>query len=187
MTLNLQQFNEKLLNRDPFEYLVVENFVSQEALDSARAAYPVVPGPGSHPPSTLKIEGAFLDLMNELQGPEFRLAVEKKFEIDLSNHPLMYTVRGFCRERDGQIHTDSGIKIITVLLYMNDDDWPNDGGRLRILRNGTNLEDYVDEVTPKGGTLIAFKRSDYSFHGHHSYEGKRRAIQLNWYRSTINQ
>lgn len=180
MTLNLQQFNEKLLNRDPFEYLVVENFVSQEALDSARAAYPVVPGPGSHPPSTLKIEGAFLDLMNELQGPEFRLAVEKKFEIDLSNHPTMYTVRGFCRERDGQIHTDSKTKIITVLLYMNDDDWPNDGGRLRILRNGTNLEDYVDEVTPKGGTLIAFKRSDHSWHGHHSYEGKRRAIQLNW-------
>ena len=78
---------------------------------------------------------------------------------------------------DGKIHTDSKTKIITVLLYMNDKSWPSDTGRLRILRNGTDLEDYADEVEPAGGTLIVFKRSDKSWHGHHSYEGPRRAIQ----------
>ena len=84
------------------------------------------------------------------------------------------------RSTDGKIHTDSKTKIITVLLYMNDDDWPSDGGRLRILRDGKDLENYAAEVEPKGGTLIVFKRSDKSWHGHHSYEGPRRAIQLNW-------
>ena len=180
MRLKLEEFRRKPLVRDPFEYVILNDFVDEGALDDARASYPEVPGPGSHPPGTLKIEGAFQDLMDELQGPAFQAAVEEKFDIDLSSRPTMYTVRGFCRERDGKIHTDSKTKIITVLLYMNDDDWPNDGGRLRILRNGTDLENYVDEVTPRGGTLIVFKRSDNSWHGHHPYEGKRRAIQLNW-------
>lgn len=180
MSLHIDKFRQEPLKRDPFEYLVINDFVAQDALDSARASFPVVPGPGSHPPSTLNVEGSFLDLMRELEGPAFRAAVEEKFGVDLSNRPTMYTVRGFCRERDGKIHTDSKTKIITVLLYMNDDDWPNDGGRLRILRNGTDLENYVDEITPKGGTLIVFKRSDNSWHGHHPYAGKRRAIQLNW-------
>ena len=92
----------------------------------------------------------------------------------------MYTVRGMCRKRDGKIHTDSKTKIITVLLYLNDDNWPTDGGRLRILRSGTDLEDFSAEVEPKGGTLIMFKRSDNSWHGHQPFEGKRRALQLNW-------
>ncbi len=92
----------------------------------------------------------------------------------------MYTVRGFCRARDGQIHTDSKTKIITVLLYMNGREWPSDSGRLRLLRGGTDLEDYVAEVEPAGGTLLVFRRSDNSWHGHHSFEGRRRAIQLNW-------
>jgi Rps23 Pro-64 3,4-dihydroxylase Tpa1-like proline 4-hydroxylase len=92
----------------------------------------------------------------------------------------MYTVRGFCRARDGKIHTDSRTKIITVLLYMNDDSWESSTGRLRLLRNDSDLENYAAEVEPSGGTLLIFKRSDSSWHGHHPFEGKRRAIQLNW-------
>ncbi len=91
----------------------------------------------------------------------------------------MYTVRGFVREKDGSIHTDSETKIITVLLYMNER-WENDAGRLRLLRSGADLEDYVAEVPPYGGTLLVFKRSDNSWHGHKPASGPRRAIQLNW-------
>ncbi len=117
--------------------------------------------------------------MDELRGPEFQRAVERKFDIDLSGHPTMYTVRGFIREKDGSIHTDSETKIITVLLYMNER-WENDAGRLRLLRSGDDLEDYVAEVPPYGGTLLVFKRSDNSWHGHKPTSGPRRAIQLNW-------
>jgi SM-20-related protein len=180
MALNLQKFTDTPLNTDPFEYLVVQDFVSQDALDAARTHYPEVPGPGSHPSTHLKIAPEFAQLVDEMRAPGFQKAVETKFGIDLTGRPTMYTVRGYCRERDGKIHTDSKTKIITVLLYMNDDDWPSDGGRLRILRDGKDLENYAAEVEPKGGTLIVFKRSDKSWHGHHSYEGPRRAIQLNW-------
>ena len=85
------------------------------------ADYPEVPGPGSHPPAELDISGHFAALIDELRGPQFQAAVERKFDIDLTGRPTMYTVRGFVREKDGSIHTDSETKIITVLLYMNED------------------------------------------------------------------
>ena len=178
--LKLDVLRSTPLERDPFEYVIVRNFVDHDRLKEILADYPVVPGPGSHPPAGLNISGRFKDLMSELLGPSFRNAVEEKFDVDLTNRPTMYTVRGFCRARDGQIHTDSKTKIITVLLYMNDDSWESSTGRLRLLRNGSDLENYVAEVEPAGGTLLIFKRSDNSWHGHHPFEGKRRAIQLNW-------
>jgi len=168
------------VQRDPFEYLIIKDFVEPEKLRAVLADYPDVPGPGSHPPAGLKIAGAFKDMIDELLDTPFQQAIEEKFDVDLSGRPTMYTVRGFCRARDGKIHTDSKTKIITVLLYMNDDSWGSSTGRLRILRNGTDLENYAAEIEPTGGTLLVFKRSDTSWHGHHPFEGKRRAIQLNW-------
>ena len=178
--LNIDKFDAEPLNTSPYEYVVINDFLTSDALSAAQADYPEVPGPGSHPSSVLSIHGNFAKLVAELQGPAFQEAVEKKFDIDLTDCPTMYTVRGFCRSRDGKIHTDSKTKIITVLLYMNEADWPSEGGKLRVLNNGTDLEDYAAEIEPKGGTLLVFKRSDNSWHGHHSFEGKRRAIQLNW-------
>jgi len=168
------------IERDPFEHVIVKDFIEREKLEKALADYPEVPGPGSHPPSTLKIAGSFKDLIDEMLDTPFRKAVEEKFDIDLNGRPTMYTVRGFCRARDGKIHTDSNTKIITVLLYMNSDSWESPTGRLRLLRNGSDLENYAVEIEPAGGTLLIFRRSDKSWHGHHPYEGKRRAIQLNW-------
>jgi hypothetical protein len=167
------------LVRDPFEFIVVPDFLKSETFNAILADYPQVPGPGSHPPSELKIEGHFRALVDELRGPEFQSAIERKFAIDLSGRPTMYTVRGYVRERDGSIHTDSKTKIITVLLYMNER-WQEDAGRLRLLRGPDNLDDYVAEVPPYGGTLLAFRRADNSWHGHKPTSGPRRAVQLNW-------
>lgn len=167
------------LQREPYDWLIVPDFVRSDAFESIIADYPRVPGPGSHPPSELDIRGRFAELMAEMDGPQFRELIEQKFGIDLSDKPTMYTVRGFCRKTDGKIHTDSETKVITVLLYMNQR-WDADGGRLRILRNGTDLDDYVAEVPPHGGTLLVFRRADNSWHGHEPFEGQRRAVQMNW-------
>jgi hypothetical protein len=167
------------LERDPFDFVVVPDFLRSENFPAVLADYPRVPGPGSHPPAALEIQGHFRALIDELRGPEFQAAIERKFDIDLAGRPTMYTVRGYVRERDGAIHTDSKTKIITVLLYMNER-WQEDAGRLRLLRGPDNLDDYVAEVPPYGGTLLAFRRADNSWHGHKSTSGPRRAIQLNW-------
>ena len=168
---------------EPYEWLIVPDFVKAAAFDDIVRDYPRVPGPGSHPPSELTIQGRFADLMKELDGPRFQELIEQKFNIDLSDKPTMYTVRGFCRKTDGKIHTDSETKVITVLLYMNQH-WEQDGGRLRILKNGTDLNDFVAEVPPNGGTLLVFKRSANSWHGHEPFEGQRRAVQMNWVTGT---
>ena len=178
--LKLDTLRATPIERDPFDYVIVRNFVEREKLAEVLADYPQVPGPGSHPPAGLKISGHFKELMDELLDGPFRKIVEEKFDIDLSGRPTMYTVRGFCRARDGKIHTDSKTKLITVLLYMTDDAWESSTGRLRILRNGDDLENFAAEVEPSGGTLLIFKRADNSWHGHHPFEGKRRAVQLNW-------
>ena len=167
------------LSSDPYDFIIVENFILKDQFPKVSADVPKVPGPGSHPPSELDIHGDFAGVMKEMDGPRFKEAIERKFGVDLTGRPTMYTVRGFTREKDGEIHTDTKTKIITVLLYMNEG-WEPQGGRLRILRSGTNLEDYVVEAPPNGGTLLVFRRSDTSWHGHKPFDGPRRTIQLNW-------
>ena len=91
----------------------------------------------------------------------------------------MFTVRGYCRQKDGKIHTDTESKIITVLLYMNPA-WAPAGGRLRLLNGGTNIDDVAAEIPPIIGTMLIFRRCDHSFHGHLPFEGERKVIQMNW-------
>jgi hypothetical protein len=178
-SLSFESLERTPLQVDPFEHVVVPNFVRPEKLADIIADFPDVPGPGSHPPSELDIRGRFAELLEELESEGFRHAIERKFGVDLEGRPTMVTVRGYLRKKDGEIHTDSKTKIITVLLYLNES-WAGDGGRLRLLRSGTDLEDYVAEVPPLAGTLLVFRRSDCSWHGHKPFEGPRRAIQFNW-------
>jgi Rps23 Pro-64 3,4-dihydroxylase Tpa1-like proline 4-hydroxylase len=91
----------------------------------------------------------------------------------------MITLRARTRPIDGRIHTDSETKLVTALIYLNGD-WTEPGGRLRLLRGPDDLEDMIAEVPPMAGTLLAFRRSDCSWHGHKPFDGERRAIMLNW-------
>jgi hypothetical protein len=128
----------------------------------------------------------FQTLIDELEGDDFRKAFEEKFGLDLTDRPTVTTVRGRCDPRDGKIHTDSTSKIITVLIYMNES-WEQPGGRLRLLRSATDLNDIITEVPPVAGSLLAFKRSDNSWHGHEPFAGERRVIQFNWLTSEGNR
>lgn len=179
--LNIETLRATPLKSDPYDYFVVPNFIRASKFDSIIADFPPITSTGSIPPSALPIKGKFSALLKELEGPEFRAAIEEKFDLDLSGRPTMITVRGNCAKTNGKIHTDTESKIITVLLYMNQE-WDKDGGRLRILRSATDLNDAVEEVSPNGGTLLVFRRAENSWHGHEPFEGQRRAIQLNWVR-----
>ena len=177
--LDLAAFDAAELNKTPYEYMVLPGFLKVDALESISRDFPEIKQAGSFPFDTLECGPAFIDLMKQLEGETFRHAVEKKFNLDLTGRPTMITVRGHTDETDGRIHTDSKTKIITMLIYFNEA-WQKSGGRLRILRSGTDLEDYAAEVEPELGTLLAFRRSDNSWHGHKPFVGVRKAIQLNW-------
>ena len=177
--LNLDRFRATPLTREPFEFLIVPGFLREQSRAVLNADFPAIAKPGSFPVSEVRSGAAFQALLAELQGPDFAAAVEEKFGIDLTGRPTMVTVRGRCQKKDGRIHTDTDTKIITVLVYMNQG-WESETGRLRLLRSADDLEDLIAEVPPEWGTLLAFHRSDNSFHGHKPFVGERRAIQLNW-------
>lgn len=183
---DIEAFRETALVNEPFPYLIVPHFVNSAALARINADYPKIASPGSFPVDQLAFGPAFRAFVDELESDEFREAFEEKFDVDLSQRPTITTVRGWCSPRDGKIHTDSVTKIITVLIYMNED-WDQQGGRLRLLRSGNNLGDIIVEVPPVAGTLLAFKRSNNSWHGHESFSGERRVVQFNWLTSPSNQ
>lgn len=177
--LNLENFRATPLTRDPFDFLIVPGFLRGEAREALNKDFPDIAKPGSYPVSEVSFGPNFEALLAEIQDPEFQAAVEEKFGVDLTGRPTMVTVRGRCQQKDGRIHTDTETKIITVLIYMNQG-WENETGRLRLLRSADDLSDMVTEVPPEWGTLLAFRRSDNSYHGHKPFVGERRAIQLNW-------
>jgi hypothetical protein len=184
--LGIEQFRATALVRRPFEHLIVPQFISPQALAEINIDYPKISTSGSFPVDQLVFGPAFHTLLDELNGDEFREAFEEKFALDLAGRPTITTVRGRCGPSDGKIHTDSATKIITVLIYMNEA-WDQPGGRLRLLRSSQDLNDIIVEVPPISGTLLAFKRSNNSWHGHESFVGERRVIQFNWLTSQGNR
>jgi SM-20-related protein len=179
LPIDLAAFHAAPLTREPFPYAMVPRFVRADALDAINADYPLVTHPGSFPLPTLKYGPAFAELISALRGSAFSRAVEQKLGVDLKGRPTMVTARGVSAARDGQIHTDSRTKLITVLIYMNNA-WEAKTGRLRLLRGPDDLEDVIAEVPPDEGTLLIFKNEPNAWHGFHPFEGPRRVIQLNW-------
>jgi SM-20-related protein len=184
--LRLEAFQATPLVKEPFEHLIVSGFIGPAALAVINADYPKISSPGSFPVDQVIFGPAFQTLLDELESDQFREAFEEKFGIDLSGRPTVTTVRGHCDASDGKIHTDSTSKIITVLIYMNET-WEQPCGRLRLLRSANDLNDIIVEVPPAGGTLLAFKRSHNSWHGHQSFASERRVIQFNWLTSQGNR
>lgn len=177
--LDLEKFRNTPLMREPFDFLIVPEFVKAEARPLIDKDYPEVNRPGSFPLGEVTFGTAFSTLIEEMRSDDFRKAFEEKFDVDLTNRPDMITVRGRCSEKDGKIHTDSETKIITILIYLNPP-WESSGGRLRLLRSGNDLDDMILEVPPAEGTLLAFRRSNNSWHGHKPFSGPRRVVQFNW-------
>jgi SM-20-related protein len=177
--LDIEALKAASVSHEPFDYLVLERFVRPEAQAAISADYPRIDKPGSFALADVEVTGAVAALIEEMKGEPFRRAIEDKFSVALADKATTFTLRGVCGDKDGYIHTDSKTKIITILVYLNEA-WAPDGGRLRLLRNGRDLDDYVAEAPPDFGSLVAFKRSERSWHGHKPFNGPRRVLQMNW-------
>ncbi len=177
--LNIDRLKASKLETEPYLYTVVPGFLSPQSISRINSTYPRIDQGGSFPIDSLEPGMAIKEVIDELDGPAFEQAIAEKFDVDLAGRPKMYSLRGYTRMKDGQIHTDTRDKIITVLLYLNES-WHQPGGRLRILRNDHDFDDYAAEIAPDQGTLLVFRRADNSWHGHHPFEGPRRSLQMNW-------
>lgn len=179
LPIDVDAVRNATVTAEPFPWLMVPGFVRAEAIDGIEADFPRVTHAGSFPLPTLEFGPRFQEFMDAIRGPEFTRAVADKFGIDLSHRPTMVTVRGQSSARDGQIHTDSTTKLITVLIYMNGR-WESPKGRLRLLRSPDDLHDVIAEVPPDEGTLLVFRNQPNAWHGFEAFEGPRKVIQLNW-------
>lgn len=180
--LDLGAIDASPLQRDPFDYLVVPGCIQPDELAAINYDYPDIDRPGNLNLEDTSFGPRFQQFLDELEGPEFAEHVGRKFGLDLSECPTTVTVRKYCERSDGNIHTDHPSKVITVLVYFNEN-WTNQEGQLRMLRSESNIEDYAAEVPPLGGTLLAFRRTAHSFHGHKPFVGERRMVQMNYLKS----
>ncbi len=176
---DLARFRATPLVADPFDHLIVPQFIRPEALAAVNRDFPAIDRPGSFPARSLDYGPAFAQLLAAVHAPDMTAAFAEKFDMDLTDRPVMVTVRGQAQAKDGRIHTDSTTKLITVLIYMNGQ-WEAEGGRLRLLRSADDLDDMAAEVPPEEGTLLAFRNGPTAWHGHAQHVGPRRSIQINW-------
>lgn len=175
--INTDALRAAQLQTDPFDFLVVPGFLSADTLARVNRDYPAIDTAANHDLEDLTYGAAFEALMNELRGPSVAAVLGEKFDMELTSLPTNITVRKFCERTDGNIHTDHKSKVVTVLVYFNET-WEHEDGQLRLLRSKDDIENYAAQVPPLGGTLLAFRRTDHSWHGHTRFVGERRMVQL---------
>lgn len=167
---------------DPFRHVVVPQFVRAGPLQAVVRDLPELEKGGSFPVESVRAGLAAKAMFAELSGPAFRTAIARKFGLDLGQAPVMTTLRGASREKDGRIHCDSVAKRVTVLLYLNpaSEAWARQEGCLRLLRSPDNIDDFAVEVPPTDGTLLVFPNGPATWHGHKTFVGRRYVVQLNY-------
>lgn len=141
--------------------------------------FPLISRPGALEVESSLYGANFGRLLEELRGEQFRAILADKFSLDLEGRSSSINVRGLTRWTDGNIHTDRPSKLLTVLLYFNQSGQA-DGTGLRILNGARNLNDFVEEIPPLLGSMVAFRVTPNCWHGHKPHEGVRRSLQLNY-------
>lgn len=177
--INIDALRAAQLQTDPFDFLVVPGFLDAATLARVNGDYPAIDTAANHALENLTYGASFAALMDELRSPALASVLGEKFGMELTALPTTVTVRKFCERTDGNIHTDHKSKVITVLVYFNEQ-WEHEAGQLRLLRSGDDIENYAAQVPPLGGTLLAFRRTNHSWHGHTRFVGERRMVQVNY-------
>jgi SM-20-related protein len=98
---------------------------------------------------------------------------------ELEWHFARYPVGSFYRRHLDQ-HRDQDTRVVTIVLYLNQDWTDADGGQLRIYLDDEN---HID-VTPHGGTLVVFLSNRFE---HEVLPAQRERLSLTgWYRRRAN-
>ena len=77
--LNLAAVDRAVLQRDPFDFLVVRDAIAPEMLQDLNREYPRIDKPANYAPEDLQYGPSFAKLLQELDSPEFERHVAGKF------------------------------------------------------------------------------------------------------------
>ncbi|GEP08349.1 2OG-Fe(II) oxygenase [Methylobacterium gnaphalii] len=178
--LNLDAVRAAPVSRSPYTYFLGNGVLNRDAVAEIRQDFPAIAKPGYLTVDEVALKGRFKALIDELESDEFSRLLGEKFGIDLVSCPRLTTIMKKSQLKYGAIHTDGPSKVMTLLVYMNDEWDAPAAGRLRVLYDGKNYEPFAVEVPPTMGTMFAFLRADNSWHGHEPFEGERRVVQVAW-------
>lgn len=177
--LDLEKIRAAEVKQRPYPFFVVEGAIRADRADAVADDFPVIDRAGVVNSRDTRPGPAFAQLLDDLEGEAFRRLIADKMQVDLDGLDTKINVRGHARKTDGNIHTDTPTKAVTVLLYFNRDEEQSDTG-LRILNNSRDLDDYAAECPPKLGNMLVFKVTPDCWHGHKPFEGERKSLQLNY-------
>ena len=178
--LNVDAVRQAQRSSEPYDWFLGSGILKQEAIDELKRDFPDITKPGYLTVDEVQLKGRFKMLIDELESDEFSRELSKKFGIDLTRYPRLTTIMKRSQPKYGAIHTDGPSKVMTLLVYMNDEWQADASGRLRVLYNEKDFEPYAAEVPPTMGTVFAFLRADNSWHGHQPFVGERKVVQVAW-------
>jgi SM-20-related protein len=119
----------------------------------------------------------YLDRLEDL-----RVALNRRLFLglmDFEGHFAVYPEGGFYKPHLDR-HRETTDRILTVILYLNPDWEPGDGGELRIWTTPGEREGDFELIEPRMGTLVCFLAEDY---WHEVLPAKRtRASITGWFR-----
>jgi hypothetical protein len=180
--LNVDAVRQAQRSSEPYDWFLGSGILKQEAIDEIKRDFPDITKPGYLTVDEVQLKGRFKTLIDELESDEFSRELSTKFGIDLTQYPRLTTIMKRSQPKYGAIHTDGPSKVMTLLVYMNDEWQADASGRLRVLYNEKDFEPYAAEVPPTMGTVFAFLRADNSWHGHQPFVGERKVVQVAWVR-----
>lgn len=178
--VNVEAVRNAPRSHEPYDYFLGSGILKDEAIPDLKRDFPTIDKPGYLTVNEVQLKGRFKTLIDELESPEFTEEISRKWGKDMHPYPRLTTIMKRSQPKYGAIHTDGPSKVMTMLVYMNDDWGQDDGGRLRVLYDGERFEPYAVEVPPVMGTVFGFLRSDNSWHGHRPFVGERKVVQIAW-------
>ena len=186
--LNFELIKNAEINSDFYPFFTIRDvFLNEEDHKKIATDFPNINEGGSFPSNSVSYGESIQSLIDDLEGDQMRTILENKFQVDLKDKAVVSTFRGYSRIKDGKIHSDSKTKVITVLLYLNEN-WDESNGLLRMLKEKNNIDNYITEIPASMGSMVAFKVTNNCWHGFIPFEGKRCSIQLNYlYRDALSQ
>lgn len=113
---------------------------------------------------------------------ELRMALNQRLFLglfDYEGHFAIYPPGGFYKPHLDR-HRQTQDRLITVILYLNEDWQPGDGGELRLWTTPGETEGPMELIQPRFGTLVAFLAGD---HWHEVLPAHRERLSITgWFR-----
>ena len=169
------------LSHEPYDYFLGSGILKQEAIAGAEARLPRHQQAGLPHRRRGRPQGPLQDAHRRTRGPRTHRGALA--EVRAGPAPLSAPDDDHASARSrrtARIHTDGPSKVMTLLVYMNDD-WGRRRRRApaRALRPRA-FRALAAEVPPTMGTVFAFLRADNSWHGHKPFAGERKVVQVAW-------